>query len=62
MTAASAAGDRAGTVAAAFKNDGELIGLKFRNVANMGAYLRPPEPAFPAADWTLASALRWDIS
>ncbi len=45
LTAASAAGDRAGTVAAAFKNDGELIGLKFRNVANMGAYLRPPEPA-----------------
>jgi 2-furoyl-CoA dehydrogenase large subunit len=45
LTAASAAGDRTGTVAAAFKHDGELIGLRFKNVANMGAYLRPPEPA-----------------
>src|SRR5215813_3715143 len=45
LAAASAAGDRRGTVAAAFKQDGELIGLRFDNVANMGAYLRPPEPA-----------------
>ena len=26
-------------------NDGKLIGLRFENVANMGAYIRPPEPA-----------------
>jgi 2-furoyl-CoA dehydrogenase large subunit len=45
LTAASAAGDRAGRVAGAFKRDGELIGLRFHTVANMGAYLRPPEPA-----------------
>ena len=45
LAAASAAGDRAGKVAAAFKRDGELIGLRFDNLANMGAYLRPPEPA-----------------
>ena len=45
LAAASAAGDRRGKVAAAFKKDGELIGLRFENVANMGAYLRPPEPA-----------------
>ena len=45
LTAASAAGDRSGKVAAAFRRDGELIGLRFDNLANMGAYLRPPEPA-----------------
>jgi 2-furoyl-CoA dehydrogenase large subunit len=45
LAAASAAGDRAGKVAAAFRRDGELIGLRFDNLANMGAYLRPPEPA-----------------
>src|SRR5207247_797864 len=37
--------DRLGTVAAAFTKDGELTGLRFRNTANMGAYVRPPEPA-----------------
>ena len=45
LTAASAAGDRHGTVAAAFRRDGALIGLRFETFANMGAYLRPPEPA-----------------
>ncbi|HLH87441.1 MAG TPA: molybdopterin cofactor-binding domain-containing protein [Xanthobacteraceae bacterium] len=45
LTAASAAGDRSGKIAAAFKKDGELIGLRFETFANMGAYLRPPEPA-----------------
>ena len=45
LTAASAASDRLGSVAAAFRNDGKLLGLKFKNVANMGAYIRPPEPA-----------------
>jgi 2-furoyl-CoA dehydrogenase large subunit len=45
LAAASASGDRSGKVAAAFRRDGELIGLRFDNLANMGAYLRPPEPA-----------------
>ena len=45
LTAASASSDRLGTVAAAFTKDGELTGLRFRNTANMGAYVRPPEPA-----------------
>jgi 2-furoyl-CoA dehydrogenase large subunit len=45
LTAASASSDRLGTVAAAFRNDGKLLGLRFKNVANMGAYIRAPEPA-----------------
>jgi 2-furoyl-CoA dehydrogenase large subunit len=45
LTAGSAAGDRIGTVSAAFTRDGELTALRFHNVANMGAYIRPPEPA-----------------
>lgn len=45
LSAASAASDRLGSVAAAFRNDGKLLALKFHNVANMGAYIRPPEPA-----------------
>jgi 2-furoyl-CoA dehydrogenase large subunit len=45
LAAASAAGDRSGKVAAAFRREGELIGLRFDTYANMGAYLRPPEPA-----------------
>jgi 2-furoyl-CoA dehydrogenase large subunit len=45
LTASSASSDRLGTIAAAFANDGELTALRFRNVANMGAYIRPPEPA-----------------
>ncbi|HEX7043308.1 MAG TPA: molybdopterin cofactor-binding domain-containing protein [Burkholderiales bacterium] len=45
LTAASASGDRLGRIAAAFRRDGELIGLHFHNVANMGAYIRAPEPA-----------------
>jgi 2-furoyl-CoA dehydrogenase large subunit len=45
LTAASASSDRMGSIAAAFRNDGKLIGLRFRNVANMGAYIRAPEPA-----------------
>ncbi|MDH3690189.1 MAG: molybdopterin-dependent oxidoreductase [Gammaproteobacteria bacterium] len=44
MGSSSGAG-RTGTVAAAFKQDGELIGLRYQNIANMGAYVRPPEPA-----------------
>jgi 2-furoyl-CoA dehydrogenase large subunit len=45
LTAASASSDRLGTIAAAFTKDGELTGLRFKNRANMGAYIRPPEPA-----------------
>lgn len=45
LMASSSSSDRAGTVAAAFTAEGDLIGLRFENIANMGAYLRPPEPA-----------------
>jgi 2-furoyl-CoA dehydrogenase large subunit len=45
LTAASASSDRLGTIAAAFTRDGILTGLRFKNIANMGAYIRPPEPA-----------------
>jgi 2-furoyl-CoA dehydrogenase large subunit len=45
LTAASASSDRLGTISAAFQNDGKLTGLRFKNVANMGAYIRAPEPA-----------------
>ena len=31
-----------GTVAAAFTRDGELTALRFKNVANMGAFIRAP--------------------
>src|SRR5260370_31558909 len=45
LTAATAAGHPLGQISAAFRNDGKLIGLRFKNVANMGAYIRAPEPA-----------------
>src|SRR6516165_10492420 len=45
LTASSASSDRVGTVEAAFTKDGELTGLRFKNTANMGAHVRPPEPA-----------------
>ncbi len=45
LTAASASSDRVGTIAVAFRSDGELTGLRFTNTANMGAYIRAPEPA-----------------
>jgi 2-furoyl-CoA dehydrogenase large subunit len=45
LTAASASSDRLGKISAAFTGDGELTGLRFHNVANMGAYIRAPEPA-----------------
>jgi len=45
LTAATASSDRLGEISAAFRNDGRLIGLRFKNVANMGAYIRAPEPA-----------------
>ena len=45
LTAASASSDRLGSVAAAFTRDGILTGLQFKNIANMGAFIRAPEPA-----------------
>jgi len=45
LAGSSAAGDRAGSVEGAFSAEGELTGLRFRNLCNMGAYVRPPEPA-----------------
>ena len=45
LTGSSSAGDRAGVVSGAFAADGELIGLRYKNICNMGAYLRAPEPA-----------------
>lgn len=45
LMASSSATDRTGAVEAAFTNEGELIGLRYRNVVNLGAYIRAPEPA-----------------
>jgi 2-furoyl-CoA dehydrogenase large subunit len=45
LAASSASSDRLGSIAAAFTKDGELTGLRFKNIANMGAHVRPPEPA-----------------
>jgi 2-furoyl-CoA dehydrogenase large subunit len=45
LMASSSATDRMGHVEAAFTDAGELIGLRFRNVVNLGAYIRAPEPA-----------------
>ena len=45
LTAASASSDRLGKISAAFTGAGELTALRFHNVANMGAYIRAPEPA-----------------
>ena len=45
LMASSAATGRSGTVTGAFTADGELTALRFRNINDMGAYLRPPEPA-----------------
>jgi 2-furoyl-CoA dehydrogenase large subunit len=45
LVASSTAADRADEVEAAFTQDGELIGLKFVNIVDVGAYVRAPEPA-----------------
>ena len=45
LTGATGVSDRAARVRAGFKDDGELVALHFENIANMGAYVRPPEPA-----------------
>ena len=45
LVGSSAASNREDAVEAAFRNDGTLIGLKFLNVVDVGAYIRAPEPA-----------------
>ena len=45
LMASSSSTDRTGEVEAAFSHDGELLGLRYRNVVNLGAYIRAPEPA-----------------
>ena len=45
LIGASSAADRADSVEAAFANDGELLGLRFDNIVNVGAFVRAPEPA-----------------
>ena len=45
LTASSSAADRADSVSAAFAADGELLGLRYDNLVNVGAYIRAPEPA-----------------
>ena len=45
LVASSAAADRADEVDAAFTKTGELTGLRFRNIVDVGAYVRAPEPA-----------------
>lgn len=45
LVGSSAAADRADKVEAAFTNDGELLGLRFDNIVNVGAFVRAPEPA-----------------
>ena len=45
LIGSSTAADRADSVEAAFASDGELLGLRFDNLVNVGAYVRAPEPA-----------------
>jgi 2-furoyl-CoA dehydrogenase large subunit len=45
LMASSSATDRLGDVEGAFSAEGELLALRFRNVVNLGAYIRAPEPA-----------------
>jgi len=45
LMASSASSDRADEIEAAFDRDGVLTGLRFRNLVNVGAYVRAPEPA-----------------
>ena len=45
LVGSSAASDRADEIEAAFRDDGTLTGLRFRNTVDVGAYIRAPEPA-----------------
>lgn len=45
MTGSSAATERSTTLKAGFTSDGELVGLVYDVIEDVGAYLRAPEPA-----------------
>lgn len=45
LVGSSAASNREDEVEAAFRSDGTLTGLRFRNLVDVGAYIRAPEPA-----------------
>ena len=45
LSASSSATDRAGSMLLRLPMRGELTGLHFKNICNMGAYIRAPEPA-----------------
>lgn len=45
LAASSAASGRVTTLEGAFDKDAELIGLRLTQIENVGAYLRPPDPA-----------------
>ncbi|MEX2455112.1 MAG: xanthine dehydrogenase family protein molybdopterin-binding subunit, partial [Rhodospirillaceae bacterium] len=45
LVGSSSAADRADRIEAAFAGDGELLGLRFDNIVNVGAFVRAPEPA-----------------
>ena len=45
LVGSSSASNREDAVEAAFRSDGTLTGLSFRNTVDVGAYIRAPEPA-----------------
>ena len=45
LVASSSGSNRADEIEAAFRSDGTLTGLRFRNLVDVGAYIRAPEPA-----------------
>ncbi len=45
LAASSCSTDRVSRVEGAFSRDGRLLGLRVRQLENVGAYLRPPEPS-----------------
>lgn len=45
LTASSSATSRLTTIEGAFTRDGELTGVRLKQVENIGAYVRPPEPS-----------------
>jgi len=45
LLASSSAADRDDEIEAAFDAQGTLMGLRYRNLVNVGAYVRAPEPA-----------------
>ncbi len=45
LIGSSSASSRRDAIEAAFRADGTLTGLRFRNIVDVGAYIRAPEPA-----------------